>query len=132
MGCSGRFCWRFVRSWGRFSHLRANESQNIDADGLFVAVKGHEYEGTGGNKKGHQQFLKDKENATGFDAKTKIENNIAATQATLESATGGEVLAIEGAIQNATLVEPSGNWGVSTIWYYKFDTSQWQDLLYDN
>ena len=111
-----------------------NESRSVDADGLLVGVRAHEYEGTGAEetKKGHQQFLKKKENTTGFDAKTEIENNIAATQAALESATGSEVTEIEDDLKEATLVEPSGNWGVSTIWYYKFDTSQWQDLLYDN
>lgn len=106
-----------------------NESQSVDADGFLVGVKGHEYKGTGVNGQGHQQFLETKENDTGFDAKTEIENNLAATQAALVSATETEVTNIENAIQSAAAAlptGPTGNWGPpNTIRAYDFVAIKW-------
>lgn len=108
-----------------------NAPQNVDADGCLQGIKNHEYRGTGGNNKGHQKFLEDEEAKAGNDARAAIEDNVAASEAALKSAAGGEVSTIDAAIYAAYVVEPAAgdNWGPATIYIY---ASGWQSTTYGN
>ena len=106
-----------------------NESQSVDAGGLLTGLKGHECRGTPGNAEGHQKYLEDEEAKAANDVKAAIEDNVAVSDAALKTATGSEVSTIDTAILNAAGVEPSGNWGPGTVYYY---SSGWNTTSYGN
>lgn len=105
-----------------------NEGQSRDADSYVDGVKNHEAYGTGGNRKGHQAFLEDKQDDSGMDSKEKIEDNVADSLSNLEDLTGSEIDAIENAIYAVWISEPTAgdNWASADMYLWKEIDDVWQ------
>jgi hypothetical protein len=100
--------------WHEYQELR-----KVDADGFLEGLKGHEYEGKPGNTKGHFQFLITQESMAGMDAQTEIEKKWDPSSKT-KLTTKAEALktSINKSLYDAYVIEPTGNWGPSTIYLY--------------
>ena len=110
-----------------------NESQSVDADGCLNGVKGHEYKGVGGSGQGHFAFLETKEAESGMDVRTEIEKKWhASSKNDVETDAENEKDNINNAIHSAYAVEPSGNWGPSTVYCYDFAVSNWVTTSHGN
>ncbi len=108
-----------------------NESKGIVADSCLIGIKGHEYKGVGVSGQGHFAFLEAKESQAGMDARTEIEKNWhASSETTLTTVTEAEKDSIDACIYAEYFVEPSGNWGPSTV--YCYGPTNWWITTYGN
>lgn len=108
-----------------------NEAHSKDADDFLDSTKNHEAYGTGGNRKGHQAFLEDKQDDPEMDSKEKIEDNVASSLSSLRDLTGGEISAMESVIYTAWDAEPApgDNWAASTMYLWVYHEEVWQWAL---
>jgi hypothetical protein len=106
-----------------------NEEHSKDADAFLQGVKNHEAYGTGGNRKGHQAFLEDKQDDPEMDSKEIIEDNVASSLSDLRNLSKSEISTIEYAIKDAWAIEPApgDNWATGTmyLWIYLEEVWQW-------
>lgn len=106
-----------------------NTQKGVDVNSLRTGTLGHENAGTDSNKgNGHFAYMEAQEAEPGMDALTAVEDNWHPnSEGMLKSETEKEKDDIDKAILDAS-IEPTGNWGPSTFYYYDFTANKWKNI----
>ena len=100
--------------------------------GVFVtAIKNHENRGSGPGSAGHFGLILAAEAMKGMDPRTAIEDNVAATAASLITATNTELQLIEAFLLRASADPLSGNWsGATFLSFWDAAAKSYSDCIY--